>query len=111
MTPSQLLMLAKSKLATPENVNSETHINWICEALEDVAVMVRNSNRDTLDDLEMEIVKRIQSEVTALAPGFSSYPASLAVSLGIEASDEQWRQKVRHEFVDRLIAEYEAAGR
>jgi hypothetical protein len=105
MTPSQLLRQAKALLATPDNVEEDNHDRWICAVLEAAA---GGTNTTVL-----EIEGRITDEIKTLAPGetFALYPTALAWKLGVPAACTAWRQEVRHEFVDRLIVEYEAAGR
>lgn len=108
MTPSQLLRKAKALLATPDHVEEDNHDRWICSALKAAA--------GGTDATVLEIEGRITDEIETLAPGetFVFYTSALAWNLGAPdapAARTAWRQKVRHEFVDRLIVEYEAAGR
>lgn len=106
MTPSQLLRLAKTRLATPEDVSNKNPYKCICHAVDAI---------ESRCNITREVGNRIKYEITKIAPRYllSFYPDALAISMGmgIEDTDDQWRQKVRHEFVDRLIAEYEAVGR
>jgi hypothetical protein len=104
MTPSRLLRLAKTLLATPENIHEGKHTFWICTALRCAA-----EGRTVY----LEIFARIDAEIEKLAPGLrmAFYPAALAYSMNLPSQHFTWNQEVRHAFVDQLIAEYEAQGR
>lgn len=108
MTPSRLLRLAKTELATPESAKEGTHCIWICDALE-----VASRDAGDAGAALREVDHRVAAEIATLAPcgQFRFYPSALAHSIGIEGSNDAWKQRVRHTFVERLIVEYEAAGR